>query len=231
MFVLSQAAHGLCRLSCIRNKSKTMDKVIVSAMAAVLAQATSVFAGEPVTSNKEVVPPPAPPPTSYFRAGEFDVGAFATYAKAFGENFGSVGEHGWGGGGDLSYFPWLYAGFRLQGAVMNTIPGDDNAGDVKADVVLRYPLDLKVPNFHLAPYAFGGIGGVFTQSGTFGNFVTSGFRRNRGDRENNVLGNAGAGLEYRFTPHIGIFGETDYNIVNGPRNNFMQVNWGLRYAF
>jgi hypothetical protein len=209
-----------------------MDKVILSAMVAVLAQATTVFAGEPEVSNKEPVPPPAPVVTSFFRAGEFDIGAFATYAKAFGENYGSVGEHGWGGGGDLSYFPWLYAGFRLQGAVMNTIPGDDNAGDVKADVVLRYPLDLVAPNFHLAPYAFGGIGGVFTQSGTFGNFVTRSFHvGNRGDRENNVLGNAGAGLEYRFTPHVGIFGEADYNVVNGPRNNFMQVNWGVRYAF
>jgi opacity protein-like surface antigen len=98
---------------------------------------------------------------------------------------------------------------------------------------LRYPLDLVAPNFHLAPYAFGGIGGVFTQGGTFGNFVTNNFRRpgNRGDRENNVLGNFGAGLEYRFTPHVGIFGETDYNIVNQSRNNFMQVNFGLRYAF
>jgi Outer membrane protein beta-barrel domain len=211
---------------------KTMDKVIVSAAAAVLVQATTVFAGEPEVSNKEPVPPPVPPPTSFFRAGEFDVGAFATYAKGFGENFGSVGEHGWGGGGDISYFPWLYAGFRLQGAVMNTIPGDRNAGDVKADVVLRYPLDLVFRNFHLAPYAFGGIGGVFTQSGSFGNFATNDFRfRNRGNRENNVLGNAGAGLEYRFTPHIGIFGETDYSIVNQPRNNFMQVNFGMRYAF
>lgn len=214
-----------------------MDKVIVSAVAAVLAQATTVFAGEPEVSNKEPVPPPAPAPTSFFRAGEFDVGAFATYAKGFGENFGSVGEHGWGGGGDISYFPWLYAGFRLQGAVMNTIPGDNNAGDVKADVVLRYPLDLVFRNFHLAPYAFGGIGGVFTESGSFGHFVTNDFRfrnrfRNRGNQDNNnVLGNAGAGLEYRFTPHLGIFGEADYSIVNQPRNNFMQVNFGVRYAF
>ena len=211
---------------------KTMDKVIVSAMVAVLAQATAVFAGEPEISNKEVVPPPAPQVTSFFRAGEFDVGAFATYAKGFGENFGSVGEHGWGGGGDLSYFPWLYAGFRLQGAVMNTIPGDDTSGDVKADVVLRYPLDRIAPNFHLAPYAFGGIGGVFTNSEGFGRFVTNRFEfRNRGNSDSNVLGNTGAGLEYRFTPHVGVFGEADYNFVNGPRNNFMQVNWGVRYAF
>jgi hypothetical protein len=216
----------------VTNK-KSMDKVIVSAMVAVLASATAVFAGETEVSNKQPVPPPAPPVESFFRAGEFDVGAFATYAKGFGENFGSVGEHGWGGGLDLSYFPWLYAGFRLQGAVMNTVPGDNNAGDIKADVVLRYPLDRVFPNVHLAPYAFGGIGGVFTEGGSFGNFVTNSFHRpgNQGNRENNVLGNAGAGLEYRFTPHIGVFGETDYNFVNQRRNNFMQVNFGMRYAF
>src|ERR1700739_1390779 len=108
-------------------------------MAAVLVSTPTVFAGEPAATNKETAPPPVPPPLSVFRAGAFDVGSFATHAKGCGENFGSVGEHGWGGGGDLSYFPWLYAGFRLQGAVMNHIPGDNNAGDIKADVGVRYP--------------------------------------------------------------------------------------------
>jgi len=143
-----------------------------------------------------------------------------------------VGEHGWGGGADLSYFPWLYAGFRLQGAVMNTIPGDNTAGVVKGDVVLRYPLDRVAPNLHLAPYAFGGVGGVFPSSNGFGHFVTNSFRfKSRGNRDDNVLGNTGAGLEYRFTPHVGVFGEVDYNFVDGPRNNFMEVNTGVRYAF
>lgn len=209
-----------------------MDKVIVSAIVAVLLQTSTVFAGEPVTSNKEIVAPPTPPPTSYFRANEFDVGAFATYSKAFGNNFGSVGEHGWGGGADLSYFPWLYAGFRLQGAVMNTIPGDNTSGVVKGDVVLRYPLDRIAPNLHLAPYAFGGVGGVFPSSDGFRHFVTNSLRfKSRGSQDDNVLGNTGAGLEYRFTPHVGVFGEVDYNFVDGPRNNFMEVNTGVRYAF
>jgi hypothetical protein len=52
----------------VTNK-RTMDKVIVSAMVAVLASATTVFAGEPEVSNKQPVPPPVPPPTSFFRAG------------------------------------------------------------------------------------------------------------------------------------------------------------------
>jgi hypothetical protein len=46
-----------------------------------------------------------------------------------------------------------------------------------------------------------------------------------------VLGNFGGSLEYRFTPHIGIFSEAGYEVVDEPKNNFMQVNFGLKYAF
>jgi hypothetical protein len=35
--------------------------------------------------------------------------------------------------------------------------------------------------------------------------------------EDRVLGHFGGGLEYRFTPHIGLFGEAGYDLVNGPR--------------
>src|SRR5258708_27278355 len=204
-----------------------MDKVIVSAIVAVLLQTSTVFAGEPVTSNKEIVARRSAPRTSYFRANEFDVGAFATYSKAFGNNFGSVGEHGWGGGADLSYFPWLYLGFRLQGAVMNTIPGDNTAGGVKGDVVLRYPLDRVAPNLHLAPYAFGGVGGVFPSSNGFGHFVTNSFRcKSIGNRDDNVLGNTGAGLEYLLTPHVCVFVDANFDIDFCPINNVIVVNCG-----
>jgi hypothetical protein len=47
-----------------------------------------------------------------------------------------------------------------------------------------------------------------------------------------VLGRIGGGLEYRITPHIGIFTEAAYVIPNGASNNFVQFNFiGLRYAF
>ena len=48
---------------------------------------------------------------------------------------------------------------------------------------------------------------------------------------NKVLGDFGGGLEYRFSPHIGLFGETTYNVVDGSSNNFLQANSGLRFAF
>jgi len=46
-----------------------------------------------------------------------------------------------------------------------------------------------------------------------------------------VLGHVGLGLEYRFTPHIGLFSEAGYVFPDGASNNFVQVNFGLRYAF
>src|SRR5260370_3822378 len=46
-----------------------------------------------------------------------------------------------------------------------------------------------------------------------------------------VLGHVGGGLEYRFTPHIGLFVEVGYDFPNGASNNFVAVNFGLRYAF
>ena len=45
----------------------------------------------------------------------------------------------------------------------------------------------------------------------------------------------GGGLEYRFNPHLGIFAEAGYDLIdhtNGRNgNNFVQTNFGLRWAF
>lgn len=205
-----------------------MKKLIALTVAALVSQGMTAFAGPPEVGKKEVVPPPAPPP-SFFRANELDLGAFATYGTNFGpqDNHRGIGDHAWGGGVDAAYFPWLYAGFRVQGSVINLIPGDRTAGIVTGSLILRYPLDLCWPNFHLAPYAVAGVGGLIDGY--------NGFREvdDRVDRRtaSRVLGDFGGGLEYRFTPHIGLFGETLYNVVDGPRNNFLQVNWGVRYAF
>jgi hypothetical protein len=203
----------------------------LTVVAIVACQAAAAFAGEPVVSSKEVVTPPPPPaPTSYFRANEWSLGAFATYDKSFNKSRRSIGEHAWGGGLSVSYFPWLYAGFRLKGSVVNTHPGDNTVGDVSGDFVLRYPLDLVSPRLHLAPYAYAGVGGVFVSEDNFGTFVSNRFRRNN-KTDDNVLGDFGAGLEYRFNPHVGLFGECGYNVVDGPKNNYLQTNFGVKFAF
>jgi len=131
--------------------------------------------------------------------------------------------------------------------------GSVAAGVITSDLLLRYPLDEVWPGVHLAPYMYVGFGGILlgsngnshsvsetvfvsrtegapaTQPVTFTGRRISTLRQNFGtDR---VLGHVGGGLEYRFTPNIGLFGEVGYDFPNGASNNFVQVNFGLRYAF
>ena len=173
----------------------------------------------------------------------------------------SRSPHGWGGGMDFTYFfPWKYAGVRFQGAGVALTSGnvtvtDSNgfsrsssgsaaAGVITGDFILRLPLDDFWPSVLLAPYIFGGGGGLFTGAG--GNTINTRFPEVN-ERFNNAssnasnnrgLANVGGGLEYRFTPHIGIFGEADYNWVGGGQHSFnssvkdfIQTNFGVRYAF
>ena len=174
----------------------------------------------------------------------------------------SGSPNGWGGGMDFTYFlPWKYLGFRFQGAGVElnaqtlTVTGSNGfrrsnssastaAGVLTGDVVLRLPLDDFWPGVHLAPYTFGGFGGVFTGAGgntinTPSPEVNQRFNHASSNVSNDrFLGNIGGGIEYRFTPHIGVFGEAGYNWVGGGQHSFnssvkdfIQVNFGLRFAF
>ena len=134
--------------------------------------------------------------------------------------------------------------------------GSVAGGVVTGDFMLRLPLDTFWPNFHLAPYAFVGVGGIFIGSPGNGDrefvertvFVSRtegapatqpvtlrGRAKSRLQEDfpggSQVLGHVGIGLEYRFTPHIGIFGEGAYDFPNLSNNNFVQTNFGLRFAF
>jgi hypothetical protein len=72
-----------------------MKETIVLTIVAIASQAVAVFAGEPVVSSKQVVaPPPPPPPKSFFRPNEFDIGAFATWAKFTNSNYPNGTVHG-----------------------------------------------------------------------------------------------------------------------------------------
>src|ERR1700687_977175 len=102
-----------------------MKKIVALAAVAVVSQVIAVFAGEQQVSSKNVIPPAPPPPASYFRGNEWDLGIFGTYDTSFNKNRRAIGDHAWGGGLGLTYFPWIYAGFGVDGDLVNTIPGDD----------------------------------------------------------------------------------------------------------
>ena len=192
------------------------------------------------------------------RTRTFDNGDVVTLSS-------SGSPDGWGGGMDFTYYPWKWIGFRFQGAgaelssqtLTGSITGPNNSfhfsrsnsisggvGIITGDLILRLPLDDFWPNIHLAPYIIGGGGGLFTGAG--GTTINTRFpelNREFNNASSNVsnnrgLGHVGGGFEYRFTPHIGIFGEADYNWVGGGQHNFnssvknfIQANFGLRYAF
>jgi hypothetical protein len=170
--------------------------------------------------------------------------------KYAGVRFQGTGASIRGGGGSRTVT--FVDGFTLREP--RTVGGGSvAAGIITADGLLRLPLDEFWPGVHLAPYIFAGFGGILLgnndngtslspQTFTITNDTTgetrtvtvtgrriSRLRQNIGtDR---VLGHVGGGLEYRFTPHIGIFGEIGYDFPNLASNNFIAVNFGLRYAF
>jgi hypothetical protein len=210
-----------------------MKRLIALALVALASPAVSTFAGEPVRASKEVVAPaPPPPPASYFRANEWSLGLFGAYGWTYDRNRRGISDHYWGGGVDGQYFPLQYLGFAIEGDFFNEIPGDTFGSTVSGNVIFRYPLDNKSPNLHLAPYGFAGVGGLFNSGTSFSEAFENGvrFRRSR-HSENSVLGDFGGGLEYRFTPHIGLFSDVRFNLVDGPKNNYLSTRFGLRYAF
>jgi opacity protein-like surface antigen len=210
-----------------------MNRLLALTVFAIASHATSAFGGESVSSSKEVVVPAPPPPVSYFQSNEFSVGLFASYGWTHNDNVRAIGNHAWGGGIDGQYFPLRYLGLAVEGDFFNEVPGDFFGSTVTGNVILRYPLDDRFPGFHLAPYIFGGVGGVFNSNNAFTRVATFGHARapNRRNTDDQVLGDGGAGLEYRFTRHIGLFSDFRYNFVNESKNNFMTTRIGLRFAF
>jgi hypothetical protein len=210
-----------------------MKKLIGLTILAIASPAISASAGEPVSSSKEIFAPAPPPQESYFRANEFSIGLFAAYDWTQNDNVRAIGNHAWGGGIDGQYFPLRYLGFAVEGNFFNEAPGDFFGSTVTGNVILRYPLDVKFPGFHLAPYIFGGVGGVFNSNNGFTRVAPFGHAQtlNRRNTDNEFLGDGGAGFEYRFTPHVGMFSDVRYNVVDESKNNFLTTRIGLRVAF
>jgi len=164
------------------------------------------------------------------------------------------GDHAWGGGGDIKYFFYRYFGVGVEGFALDaskngfdifedpTIPiftrkrinHDHTIGSVLGTLTLRYP----IPCTRFAPYAWAGVGAIFgggekdvlhTQ-GPPDAFAVHAETDHFGS-ETKVLGQFGAGLEFRIARHFGWTNDLSFGVIDGPKNNFGMFRSGLNFAF
>jgi high affinity Mn2+ porin len=183
------------------------------------------FAGEQV--KNDLVAPAPPPSASYFRSNELSIGVFGDYLETYGENNQGIGNHAWGGGLEASYFYFKYLGLSVDGDAFNESSGDSFGASVTGNLIFRLPLDDYLPNFHLAPYLFGGAGKLYSERVGLPS-STPGVQRYLG--RSGVRADLGGGIEYRFNPNFGIFADARYNFGANPLNDFIMARVGVQYA-
>jgi hypothetical protein len=164
------------------------------------------------------------------------------------------GDHAWGGGGDIKYFFCRYVGLGVEGFALEaskpgfdifedpTVPifvhrrinHDHTIGSVLGTLTLRYP----IPCTRLSPYAWAGVGAIFgggerdvvhTQGPPDAFAVHA--QTDHFGAETKVLGQFGAGLEFRIARHIGWTNDLCFGVIDGPQNNFGMFRSGLNFAF
>jgi hypothetical protein len=164
------------------------------------------------------------------------------------------GDHAWGGGGDIKYFFCRYFGVGIEGFALEaskngfdifedpTIPiftrerinHDHTIGAVLGTFTLRYP----IPCTRFAPYAWAGVGAIFgggerdvlhTQ-GPPDAFEVHAQTEHFGS-ETKLIGQFGAGLEFRIARHFAWTNDLSFGVIDGPKNNFGMFRSGLNFAF
>ena len=164
------------------------------------------------------------------------------------------GDHAWGGGGDIKYFFCRYVGVGVEGFALDgrksgydifenpTVPvftrtrlnHDHTVGAVLGTLTLRYP----IPCTRFAPYAWAGVGAIFG-GGERDVLHTQGppdafevhAQTDHFGSETKLLGQFGAGLEFRIARHVGLTNDLSFGVIDGPKNNFGMFRSGLNFAF
>src|SRR3984893_11278353 len=218
-----------------------MKKVALTFVAllvrSIAAHAGTEYSGKEV---KQVVPPPCP---EWYADNEWNVGLWGTYiftAENWEDDQYIESDHAWGGGVDLKYFFHRYFGVGIEGWAADAqrhrfegiqfITGDGSfpvfrqddriVGAVKGTITLRYPFHCS----RFAPYVYGGVGAIFGGGET--DFAplpnsNSGLEpalHQDGDAE--FLGQIGAGIEVRFTRHVGWINDFSWNFVGHDNADF-----------
>jgi hypothetical protein len=148
--------------------------------------------------------------TQLYRAQELDLDGFGfgtvdehTLDHLTGHRLSRNGQIGLGAG--LDYFFLRYVGVEVEGYSESTHHTFVN--DYGANLVLRYPIG----DSGFAPYVFGGGG-------------------HQNEPVNSGYGDAGGGLEYRFTNFIGVFADARW-VLTERSGNYGMGRVGVRFAF
>jgi hypothetical protein len=161
----------------------------------------SSFAGD---ISKQVVPAPTTQ-QDLFRGNEVD---FETYFLMIQGQKGSHFIQDLGGAVGLEYFFNKYFGIEADNALMESNHNWRTYDQLLGSIVARYPIE----KWHLAPYVMASGGGVWAKAYAHGQ------------------GRTGIGMEYRFTPNVGLFVDSTYGFNNAPMNDAM-TRFGTRIAF
>jgi hypothetical protein len=151
----------------------------------------------------------AVPNTPKYTAHELSLDLFGSYTagqRGLDELFDTSIRHGdWGGGVGLNYFLTKHVG--IGGDINMTANGGKFIDTMSGNVIARLPIGES----GLSPYIFGG-GGRST------------------DPTWEWFGQGGVGLEVRFNPTTGIFGDARYMWMDQTQDRLM-LRAGLRLVF
>ena len=139
-----------------------------------------------------------------FKDQELQLDVFSSWTNARDSR-----EHnsGFGGGLGANYFFMRYLGVGADANVTSTSNG---LWTFSGSLIARYPIEAG--HFCIAPYALAG-----------GGFQTDGV--------NAGTWHVGGGLEWRATPHLGIFTEGRYTWAGDHIEDTVQVSVGMRFVF
>ena len=217
---------------------------------ALIAMGSAALAGETYTSNKSTVAP-VPECPQWYADDELNLslsGVYALTGNPWREDRYLGVDHAWGGSIDVKYFMHRYFGFGIQGNVFSVnsneildngftrtrINEDDRhaVGSVLGTLTVRLPIGCS----RFAPYAWVGGGAIFGGGRSSELLVDPAapfglVRREFDQSDTRGVGQVGAGLEYRFTPHCGLLTDFSWNVVSGAKNNFGMARTGINIAF
>lgn len=174
---------------------------------------------------------PPSPGGGLYDGGELQVDLFGAYAFEGFEDGSFFGDDVFGGGLGVNYFFTRHFGIGVEGMLFDT--DGDPFGSTAANAFLRLPIS----NSGLALYTFAGAGVVFNADKVSSSDFRDVRSRARDDDDSTGLEDAlfevhiGAGIEYRFSPRLGIFTDLRHTFVEDDADNYTSARAGIRIVF